>query len=275
MSALHYPLADLALAQRLEQTEAAGCLGFVEARARLTPETGATWRKIGGTFAMFDGPASPITQTFNLGMRQPVEAGHFDEMEAFYHERESPVFHEVSPLADATALTLLTARGYRPIEFTSVMYRPIELGTALDEGPSGALSTRRMQPDEVAAWIDASVAGWDQYAPVADTIRALANVNAHRSDMRCYLVERDGQLVATGGLVIHEDVALLAGASTLVEARGRGAQLSLLAYRLRDAAKAGCTLAMMCALPGSGSQRNAERHGFRIAYTRIKWQLDA
>jgi len=31
----------------------------------------------------------------------------------------------------------------------------------------------------------------------------------------------------------------------------------------------------MGALPGSGSQRNAERHGFRIAYTRTKWQLQA
>ena len=30
---------------------------------------------------------------------------------------------------------------------------------------------------------------------------------------------------------------------------------------------------MMGAPPGSGSQRNAERHGFRIAYTRIKWRL--
>ena len=31
----------------------------------------------------------------------------------------------------------------------------------------------------------------------------------------------------------------------------------------------------MGALPGSGSQRNAERNGFRIAYTRIKWRGDA
>jgi hypothetical protein len=28
----------------------------------------------------------------------------------------------------------------------------------------------------------------------------------------------------------------------------------------------------MGAAPGSGSQRNAERHGFRIAYTRVKWK---
>ncbi len=30
---------------------------------------------------------------------------------------------------------------------------------------------------------------------------------------------------------------------------------------------------MMGAQPGSTSQRNAEREGFRIVYTRIKWQL--
>jgi hypothetical protein len=30
---------------------------------------------------------------------------------------------------------------------------------------------------------------------------------------------------------------------------------------------------MMVAEAGSQSQRNAERTGFRIAYTRIKWQL--
>ena len=30
---------------------------------------------------------------------------------------------------------------------------------------------------------------------------------------------------------------------------------------------------MIVAQPGSGSQRNAERNGFRIAYTRTKWRL--
>jgi hypothetical protein len=29
----------------------------------------------------------------------------------------------------------------------------------------------------------------------------------------------------------------------------------------------------MGADPGSGSQRNAERQGFRIGYTRTKWKL--
>jgi hypothetical protein len=36
-----------------------------------------------------------------------------------------------------------------------------------------------------------------------------------------------------------------------------------------------CNLAMMVAEVGSESQRNAERKGFQIAYTRIKWRLSS
>jgi hypothetical protein len=59
-----------------------------------------------------------------------------------------------------------------------------------------------------------------------------------------------------------------------IASSGQGAQASLLESRLRYAAEQGCDIAMMCALPGSASQRNAERQGFRIAYTRIKWCLN-
>jgi hypothetical protein len=40
---------------------------------------------------------------------------------------------------------------------------------------------------------------------------------------------------------------------------------------MRYAFDHGCDLAMMVTQPGSESQRNAERNGFRIAYTRTKW----
>ena len=58
-----------------------------------------------------------------------------------------------------------------------------------------------------------------------------------------------------------------------LELRRRGLQTALLHERMRYAFDQGCDLAMMAALPGSESQRNAERRGFQIAYTRTKWQL--
>ena len=74
-------------------------------------------------------------------------------------------------------------------------------------------------------------------------------------------------------LGIHEGVALFSGAATVPELRRRGLQAALLEARLHYAFEHGCDLAMMVAEPGSDSQRNAERKGFRIAYTRTKWQL--
>jgi hypothetical protein len=44
---------------------------------------------------------------------------------------------------------------------------------------------------------------------------------------------------------------------------------------MRYAFDHGCDLAMMVAEAGSDSQRNAERKGFRIAYTRMKWRLSS
>jgi len=86
-------------------------------------------------------------------------------------------------------------------------------------------------------------------------------------------VELRGRPIATAALAIHDGVAHFAGASTIPEGRRQGAQLALLDARMRYAAQRGCDLALMGAAPGCGSQRNAERHGFRIAYTRIKWRL--
>jgi len=42
---------------------------------------------------------------------------------------------------------------------------------------------------------------------------------------------------------------------------------------MRYAFEHGYPLAMMVTEAGSQSQRNAERQGFRIAYTRTKWRL--
>ena len=74
-------------------------------------------------------------------------------------------------------------------------------------------------------------------------------------------------------LYIYDDAAVLAGASTIPEARRQGAQTALLNTRLRFAKSRNCQIAIMGASPGSQSQRNAETNGFHIAYTRTKWQL--
>ena len=267
-----YPFSDLALARRLERTEAHGNAAFVEARAQAFPDSGAKWIDVDGTYAMFDGPTSPISQTFGLGMFHPLTAERLDRIETFLKGRGADVFHEVSPLADPTTFALLNERGYRPIEFTSVLFRPINPDVVLSASPNRNVKVRVTSENEKALWSDVAFEGWSEFTELSDFLRDMGKVHAC-SRSPSFLAELDDQPIATGMLTIHEGVALLAGASTIPTARRQGAQLALLEARLRYGAEQGCDIAMMAALPGSASQRNAERHGFRIAYTRIKWHL--
>ena len=270
-----HTFSDLALARRLEFAEGRGNVAFVEGRAQGQPEVGATWITVGGAYAMFDGVGSPCTQTFGLGLADPIGAGELDTLEAFFASRGAAVVHEVSPLAGVELFTLLTARGYKPVELTTVMFQPLPPHAAApDDRPlSPRVNVRQIAVDEAGMFADVSARGWSESPEVRPFIESLARIMVARRDGPCFVAEIEGTPIATGALSIWQGVALLAGASTVPEGRRQGAQLALLNSRLRFAAEQGCDLAMMCTAPGSTSQRNAERNGFRIAYTRTKWQL--
>ena len=262
---------DLNLARQLERTEARSNAAFIEARRKLFPESGAEWKEVGGAYAMFDGAESPLTQSFGLGMFEEVTNEHLEKLENFFKERGAPVFHEISPMADMSLLSLLKKRGYHPVEMTSVLYRPVER-ESLGETRNSKIKTRIIEQGEEKLWAKTSADGWSTEGEgLSDFMFDFGNIIA-RSSLP-FLAELDGKAIAAGVLFIGDNAALLAGASTVPEGRRQGAQLALLESRLRYAAEKGCRVAAMGALPGSQSQRNAEKHGFRIAYTRVKWQL--
>ncbi len=284
------PFADLALARRLEHAEGRGNVTFVEARAKAQPEVGATWTMVGGAYAMFDGVGSPCTQTFGLGLAEPIGAPELDALEAFFFSRGATVCHEVSPLAGVELLARLTSRGYKPVELSSVLFQPLDMAPhdrlrqgygesaealrAKAEGvPYDRVKVRQVSTNEASMFADVSARGWSESAEVRPFMEGFARIVVAKEDGPCFVAEIDGTPIATGAMSLWQDVALLAGASTVPEGRRQGAQLALLDTRLRFASSSRCDLAMMCTAPGSTSQRNAERHGFRIAYTRTKWQL--
>ncbi len=267
-------LSDISLSQKLERTEARANADFVETRARLGPDHGAEWIEVGGAYAMYDGAESPLTQTFGLGIFEEATADHLDEIESFFNAHNSPVFHEISPLANPSILTLLGERGYRPIELTSVMYRT--LGDLVETPPTRKTDvvTRTVTAGEVAVWARTSADAWvTEHPELAHFMYDFGSVSAQCEGAFPYLAELDGLPVATGMLFVYEDVCILAGASTIPEWRNRGAQNALLSARLKFAAERNCNLAIMGASPGSQSQINAQKNGFKIAYTRTKWQL--
>jgi hypothetical protein len=264
---------DLALARRLERTEARSNAAFVEVRAAVEPKIGASWVEVAGAYAMFDGVGSPCTQTFGLGLFDHVGDDELQELEAFFECRGAGVFHEVSPLADLALLALLNKRGYQPIEFTSMLFRPAALAIESTGARDEKILVRCIDPGEEDLWADTAAQGWGETQELGEFVRNLGKVATRSKGYVALLAESNGQPIASASLALGDGVAVLAGASTIPSARNRGAQRALLQARLRMAAERGCDLVMMGASPGSTSQRNAERQGFRIAYTRIKWQL--
>ncbi len=249
--------ADLNLTQKLERAEGLSNRAFVEARAKMQPESGAIWTETAGALAMYDGAESPLTQTFGLGVFETVTNRHLDEIENFFRERAAPVFHEVSPLADVTLFGLLNERDYQPVEFSSIMFRPIEAENDFGVTVNPRIKTRIIAADEVELWARTFSDGWITEMPgLADFMFDFGQISAN--SMLSFVAEIENQPLATGTLFINDDIALLAGASTVPAGRRQGAQMALLDARLRYAAGQGCTIAMMGASPGSQSQRNGE-----------------
>jgi GNAT superfamily N-acetyltransferase len=266
------PFTDLQLAQRLEGAEGNACAQFAAARKSVDPGSTSTWTECAGALLTFDGIEAPTTQSFGLGLFQELTPAILEETEAFFFTRGSAAMHEVCPLAGPAALQLLCGQDYRPIEISNVLYQPIE---DLRPHAQGNVSVRAVGSDEAALWAGISTRAWThEYPELEPFMRQTGELLANRDGSVCFLAEINGQPGAAGALFLHQGVALLAGAATVPELRRRGLQNALLEARLRYAHDHNCDLCMMVTEAGSNSQRNAERQGFRVAYTRIKWRKE-
>jgi hypothetical protein len=261
--------ADVGLARRLEAVEGWSCALSAEARCRIDDGSASAWLGVGGGYAVFDGADSPLTQSFGLGLAEPLTGATLDAVEDFFAEHGAPAQHEICPLAGVPAIALLVERGYRPVEVSNVLFREVERPPA---DPRRRVEVHVINGGDAAIWSEINARGWADVAPdLHEPMRELGRVIVARDQTWCFLAEVDGVPGAAGVLTIHEGVALFGGASTVPELRHRGLQAALLAARMRFAHQHRCDLAMIVAEVGGGSQRNAERRGFRVGYTRSKW----
>ena len=261
-----------ALSQRLEATEGFSCAQFAHARQRLFPQSDSATLQCVGATVVFDGIDAPTTQTFGLGLFEPLTPAALDQIEQFFLTRNATPMHEVSPFAGAATLDLLCARNYRPFEISSVLFREVDPPAS---PPPAGVNIRVVAQDEAELWGTVNAEGWTHEHPeLADFVRAAGLLCVARDNSPCFLAEIDGEPAAAGALTLHKGVALFGGAATIPAYRRRGLQGALLAERMHYACEHGCDLAMMVAEAGSNSQRNAERQGFRVAYTRLKWKLE-
>jgi GNAT superfamily N-acetyltransferase len=257
-----------ALARRLEMNEGFGIAASMKMANQLRPDIGSTFEVLGDAYAIFAGRNSPISRTVGLGMNGPVSAGDLEQVEEFYRSRQTPVQIDLCPLADASLKDLLNERGYQLSEFFNVWIQPLASYEAADTEAEG-VSVRETRPTDADDWIRAVSGGFAERVELMASEMEIATGFFQDPETRCFLSLVDGQPAGGGAMFINEKIAAFFSGSTLPSARGRGAQTAVLHARLQAAHEAGCDFAVTKTTPGNASQRNVQRAGFHLAYTKV------
>jgi GNAT superfamily N-acetyltransferase len=256
---------DVEFARRLEMAETAAP-DWVEAQRRHSPSRPIAVETIAGGVAFFGGPTYPANQIVGMGLYGEVHADDVDRVETFYRSRGVPATVVVSPLADPALLILLGQRGYRIAEFNSVLIRRI--GADEPFTPPAGIEVERVSDETEGLWARAIAQGFSDIVPVSEDV--FGGFVALPGALN-FLARIDGAVAGgcCGRIIPEARIAALYGSATLPEFRRRGVQTALIARRLHEAARAGCEYAVVSTQPGGGSQRNMERRGFRVAYTKV------
>ena len=250
--------ADRALARRLEAAEAANARGTNRG-------TGTATLEAGGGCAIFAGAESPLTHAVGVGLNGAVTDAQIGEIEQFFRDRRARPVFDVCPLADHGFIAALADRGYRITEFNNVLVKRVA-GTEIVLTPRA----RRALPDESDLWSYTVGRGFFERAELTTEEMEVGRAIFAMPEAMCYLASTEtGQVAAGAAMAIHEGLATLFADSTMTGFRRAGLHRELISARLNEAAARGCDLATASTLPGSGSQRNYERAGFHVVYTRI------
>ncbi|HWQ53894.1 MAG TPA: GNAT family N-acetyltransferase [Bryobacteraceae bacterium] len=254
--------ADLALARRLEAAEAA--IGIACAHSQRGAP--AAVEHVAGGYAVFVGVNSMLTHALGLGMNGPVTRAEVDRMEAFFRGRGAPVNIDLCPLAHPSLIEILRGRPYNISEFNTVLALP--LTGAVPASPDGRI--RECVPEDREIWSRTVAAGFFERHELSDDETAVADTIFGMPGSRCFLgCSSEGRPAAGAALAIREGLASFFGDSTVPAYRGAGLHSALIRERLSAAIRAGCDTATASTLPGSLSQRNYERLGFQVAYTKL------
>ena len=259
------PFVDQALAHRLEGAQAWRAVCYTRARQRLRPDIPCRVEKVGMGYAVYAGPDAPLNKLTGLGLDGPVTEAELEQVEAFYGRLHAPARITLCPLSHPSLLSLLQARGYRPDQWFSVLLT--RLTTSEPAALPPGMQVGRVGAERANLWLETVIAGFGEPGSLA--LNELLAPNFFAENGACYLAWVDGEPAGGGAFYRHEGTAEFGSASTRPRYRRRGVQIALLRARMAGAHALGCDLGLVVTSPGTPSQRNVERAGFRLAYSTL------
>lgn len=284
--------ADQSLANRVETAEKELTESFARAR-QATGEEVAILPLAGGS-AVFAGSDCPFTKVIGVGFAGIPDIDELEAVEQFFFARQTKVQVELPTLADPEIGALLTARGYRLLNFENVSGRQLDTSNCerpasdpalaiasnserLAINPGSALQIAPVTESEAAVWSKTVTHGFvfpdgegvapdESFAP--ESLEQLFLSLGEVAGVQRFLASWEGEPAGGASLRLSQGLAQLSGASVLPPFRRRGIQTAMCLARLKQAQAAGCDLAVVTTQPGSKSQHNVMRQGFEVLYAR-------
>jgi GNAT superfamily N-acetyltransferase len=172
---------------------------------------------------------------------------------------------DVPPYADPSLRELLSQRGYHISEFNTVLVRGVSPAPEV----TAAVEVRRAAADEETLYAETIMRGFMTRDEVTEEELRLGRLLFSMPGGAAFFAIVGGEVAGGCGMSVRNSVAVLFGDATLARFRKAGAQTAMIAHRLREAALAGCDIATASTQPGTTSQRNYQRHGFEVAYSKL------
>lgn len=262
---------DLRLAQRVEHLEALNLADYARTEAQRTAGSRAAVLPIGDGMAAFAREDWPVNAAGGIGIgNNAFQSEQLDEMEAFYAQFSVEPRVMVCPFTDRDLLQQLGRRGYYIAQFMNVHVRAFTPEDAVAQSTPDINVTIASEAEaETWALVNVRSGRGEDDIPDDDKWLALARTAIARPCVTGFIAWIDGEPAGSAAMCMRDGVATLFSTSTHPNYRRRGVQAALIRTRLAHAAQAGCDIAIVTTSPGSDSQRNVQRYGFDVSYTRV------
>ncbi|HAT6955478.1 TPA: GNAT family N-acetyltransferase [Legionella pneumophila] len=228
--------------------------------------------EINGGAACFSGFDSFLSQVVGWGFKtEPNQyKAEIEAIESFYksigHHR---VDIELCPFVGNHLINFLGQRGYCITELNNVSVLDLKNYHLIPNSEDDVFTVREVKQFELEEWAKRVAIGFG-FLEAQEQFYKYANAKG----VLAFAAYDHGNLVAGATIAIHGDVCDLGVTSTLPVYRGKGLQKKLLSTRLNLAKQYGLEFATVTTQPGTVSDLNVQKAGFRCAYTRIKLTME-
>lgn len=261
------------LARRIEGAQAADDAACAEIACSRDAGCDHAVKPLAGGYLVFCGPVSPLTHAIGVGMHCRVNEQDIDDMEEFFQKRDAPVVVDLTPHSDPSLREALFERGYHATEFTNMLVRAVRPDEIAPQSPTRA-AVRLAAEHEGELFARTMLAGFMSRPELSDQEVELGKLLFGMPGMKPYLAQVDGEVAGAACLAIRDKLGNCFGDSTLVAFRDSGVHTALICARIAEAIASGCDLMIASTNPGSKSQRNYQRLGFEVAYSKLTMVLE-